>query len=542
MTWARTTTIRCERPSASEEAARRGLRGRGAQSWPSCNGACGPIRVGSASRTRTACSSRTTSSRWPTAWAATRPVRSPARSPSRSCSAASATAVGSLDDVLAAVVDANGEIFRAATENIDQQGMGTTLTGLFVVTKPAQTPAEGCDRRRPATESLRADQRRRLAHLPAPSRPAAPRHDGPQLRAGARQHRATSPTTRPAPTRGATSSPAPSASTPPCASTRGRCRSCAATASCSAPTACRTRSTTTRSTRSSRRSATRSTPPTSSSPRPTAAGGRDNISAVVVDVVEGRRPAGARRRARHRAGVGAGADAAPPGPSTTRRRPSPPRSRTSRPSPATRASEPSRRPSNPRVITAGGPGRRQPGSRRRRVAGFIGGVAVIGGVDPGVRHRRGLRPPRLLRRLRRRRRRRDLPRPTPTASCGGTRRRRHRGRSTSTSSTTHSISRVERPAEVRVVRRGRRLRLPTSCRRPPPRPRRRPRRPPRRRRPRPPRRCRATTTTGRPDAVRSSDDQPRRRQRGRRRGRVAPAWRRHHPSPGPGDRQSSRSS
>ena len=42
----------------------------------------------------------------------------------------------SLDDVLAAVVDANGEIFRAATENIDHQGMGTTLTGLFVINKP----------------------------------------------------------------------------------------------------------------------------------------------------------------------------------------------------------------------------------------------------------------------------------------------------------------------------------------------------------------------------------------------------------------------
>ena len=40
----------------------------------------------------------------------------------------------SLDDVLSAVVDANGEIFTAATANIDQQGMGTTLTGLFVVT------------------------------------------------------------------------------------------------------------------------------------------------------------------------------------------------------------------------------------------------------------------------------------------------------------------------------------------------------------------------------------------------------------------------
>src|SRR5262245_36715924 len=59
-------------------------------------------------------------------------------------------AVGSLDDVLAAVVDANTEIFRAATENFDHQGMGTTLTGLFVIKKatdaatgaPAGEPTE----------------------------------------------------------------------------------------------------------------------------------------------------------------------------------------------------------------------------------------------------------------------------------------------------------------------------------------------------------------------------------------------------------------
>ena len=58
----------------------------------------------------------------------------------------------SLDDVLSAVVDANGEIFTAATANIDQQGMGTTLTGLFVVT------AATARRRRPRR---RIDRRRR---------------------------------------------------------------------------------------------------------------------------------------------------------------------------------------------------------------------------------------------------------------------------------------------------------------------------------------------------------------------------------------------
>ncbi len=49
----------------------------------------------------------------------------------------------SLDDVLAAVVEANNEIFEAATSNVDHQGMGTTLTGLFVVRPPAPTDAEG---------------------------------------------------------------------------------------------------------------------------------------------------------------------------------------------------------------------------------------------------------------------------------------------------------------------------------------------------------------------------------------------------------------
>src|SRR5688572_5982846 len=45
-----------------------------------------------------------------------------------------------LDDVLAAVVEANNEIFQAATSNVDHQGMGTTLTGLFVV-RPPSAPA-----------------------------------------------------------------------------------------------------------------------------------------------------------------------------------------------------------------------------------------------------------------------------------------------------------------------------------------------------------------------------------------------------------------
>ena len=57
----------------------------------------------------------------------------------------------SLDDVLAAVVEANNEIFQAATSNVDHQGMGTTLTGLFVVRTPASK--DPASRRRGADAS-----------------------------------------------------------------------------------------------------------------------------------------------------------------------------------------------------------------------------------------------------------------------------------------------------------------------------------------------------------------------------------------------------
>ena len=41
-----------------------------------------------------------------------------------------------LDDVLAAIAEANGDIYRAAMGNPDQQGMGTTITALVVITEP----------------------------------------------------------------------------------------------------------------------------------------------------------------------------------------------------------------------------------------------------------------------------------------------------------------------------------------------------------------------------------------------------------------------
>ena len=151
-----------------------------------------PIRGGSASRTRTACSSSTTMF-----------VVADGMGGHKAGEVASALTVQllkrrlepaeSLDDVLAAVVEANNEIFQAATTNVDHQGMGTTLTGLFVVRAPASKAAPAADG---ATASpgtglrvVRPHQRRRLAHLPAAPRPPAPDHGRPQLRPGARQHR-----------------------------------------------------------------------------------------------------------------------------------------------------------------------------------------------------------------------------------------------------------------------------------------------------------------------------------------------------------------
>jgi len=76
----------------------------------------------------------------------------------------------SLDDVLSAVVDANGEIFTAATANIDQQGMGTTLTGLFVVTAATadgDTLAGGSTDAAPSSRSRRGSAFRCAARVAA---------------------------------------------------------------------------------------------------------------------------------------------------------------------------------------------------------------------------------------------------------------------------------------------------------------------------------------------------------------------------------------
>ena len=91
-----------------------------------------------------------------------------------------------LAEVMAAIAEANGDIYRAAIGNPDQQGMGTTVTALVVISESdTDTPAD--DGR--AARAAGPRQRRRLAHLPPAPRPAAAHHGRPQLRAGARRHR-----------------------------------------------------------------------------------------------------------------------------------------------------------------------------------------------------------------------------------------------------------------------------------------------------------------------------------------------------------------
>ena len=342
------------------------------------------------------------------------------------------TAVGSLDDVLAAVVDANGEIFRAATENIDQQGMGTTLTGLFVVTKPAD-PTEGAPAGAPSTESFAlinvGDSRTYLLRHGRLRRVTMDHNYVQELvNTGhitddeARTHPRRNIITR---ALGIDPSVRVDAWTLPIV--RGdRFVLCSDGLSDEVHD-----------------NEIHQIVTTVSDPQDAAnelvaaanrAGGRDNISAVVVDVVEGLDPpapddeldiepvwepdadihhVGARRPVVDGAGRVRGPRRV-----------------------GEREGRPCRHaPVHPAGHHRGSAGRRHPEPpapcrrvhrRRRRDRR----------ADPGVRHRRGVCATRLLRCLRRRRRRRDLPRPLPTASCGGTRHQRPQGRTTSTNSTT----------------------------------------------------------------------------------------------------------
>ena len=83
--------------------------------------------------------------------------------------------------------EANLEIYEGSIDDADQAGMGTTVTAVAVVTDTA--------RRR----GVRRRQRRRLPQLRAPPRPAPAAHDRPQLRPGARRRRGDHPRRGPDP-------------------------------------------------------------------------------------------------------------------------------------------------------------------------------------------------------------------------------------------------------------------------------------------------------------------------------------------------------
>ena len=179
-------------------------------------------------------------------------------------------------------------------------------------------------------------------------------------------------------------------------------------------------------------------------------GGRDNITVIVVDVLEGAEPpdpdteldlepAWERRR---RPGTWAVDDPRRPRPTEFddlaalvsgdgRRR----RRRRRRPTPT--------------------PADHRRGARRRgRAADAAAGAGAVGSASSaarrarraraGVRHRRGVGPARLLRRLRRRRRRRRSTAAGPTASCGSSRPWKRRRPSTAIELDEASIERVER--------------------------------------------------------------------------------------------------
>ena len=140
--------------------------------------------------------------------------------------------LGSRDDLVAAINEANVEIYNASLNNADQAGMGTTITAIAVV----DDPLDG--------EVLA------VANV-GDSRGYVLRHG--RLRQVTIDHsfvqelvaEGAITATRRATIRAATSSPARSASSRTSASTRGRCRSSAATASCCAATGWSTRSATT---------------------------------------------------------------------------------------------------------------------------------------------------------------------------------------------------------------------------------------------------------------------------------------------------------
>ncbi len=253
-------------------------RERGGERWLSCDGVRPRTRVSCARRTRTTTTSATGCSSSPTGWVATSPARWPARWRSTR-----------LDERLPPDGSPRATSSRRSTKptsrsttprshNADQAGMGTTITAIAVVDDPLDGEvlavanvgdSRGYVLRHGTLRQLTIDHSF-VQELVAEGAITA---------------------TRRATTRGATSSPARSASSRASASTRGRCRSSAATGSCCAATASSTRSTTTSSQACSIETPTiRTRAADALVDAANESGGRDNITAVVVDVLEGDDP------------------------------------------------------------------------------------------------------------------------------------------------------------------------------------------------------------------------------------------------------------
>jgi hypothetical protein len=150
----------------------------------------------------------------PTAWAATRPARWPAPSPPARCAIASATAPRRSTWRSPRWSRPTRPSSRARTATPQQRGMGTTLTAMVVL--PDSTTAA----------PPRAGQRRRQPHLRVARRANCAESRSTTATCRSSCPPGTSPSTRLAATRAATSSPVRWASNPRCGWTRGCCRSC----------------------------------------------------------------------------------------------------------------------------------------------------------------------------------------------------------------------------------------------------------------------------------------------------------------------------